>query len=150
MDYDVGAAGQSRALIPEGNYEAQVISVGRPKSSFGRSRRWFVCFKIIQPGNFHGTDLTCVYTQYPCFSPSSKIYRDWSVVKGRLPRRGEKISPAAFLHGIFLVRVRTVRFDQKNQALPPINHYSIVDRIVEVIQTSNPLPTLLPITEAPL
>jgi hypothetical protein len=63
----------------------------------------------------------------------SHYVRDWRLVAGQRPSRHDRLAPAVFCHKLLRVEVRTVVRDSRQQPLAPINCYSRVVRIIEVL-----------------
>jgi hypothetical protein len=68
--------------------------------------------------------------------PASKFYKAWTVAAGRTPCKGEEMSLSVFPQRTFRVKVRTVSQDFEQDALAEALHYSVVDKILELIEAS--------------
>jgi hypothetical protein len=63
--------------------------------------------------------------------PYGHYVREWTLVAGRRPSRGDRIGPRAFFGVSCLVEVRTVEADSEQESLPACARYSIVARVLE-------------------
>lgn len=122
-----------RPLIPKGEYQAVCYKVNYAKS-FGRDTL-FLRFRVFG-GRYDGTELFMA-----CRKPvgktkvNHKLYIQWSLAMGRVPKKGERLSKKVFLHKMFLVQVRDsqVRFKFSGKHLPKMLQYSVVDTILETV-----------------
>ncbi len=125
-----------RPLLRNGTYEAQCFKYDS-KFCFGKTRKLFLHFKIIQPGEYFGEAIFMAFNiPYDRkISQGSKYYKTWVHVNGwRKPSRNAKMSPKLFLNRICRVRTRTVKPTVNGQKMPKDFWYSVVDTIVEVVQ----------------
>ena len=117
--------------IPTGEYEAQCVKV-ETSIYRGRQKKRFLHFKIIE-GPYQGTILFGVYNYYARVPSASTYYTDWCIASGRLPTRGDRMSPQVFKNKIFLVKVRDAKPKYGDGTCKPeILWYSVVDRIISV------------------
>ena len=128
-------ADDKRPLIPEGKYKAQCIK-HEPGRSHHNSIKMFLRFKIIE-GPCMETELFMAMNlmdsktgkRFKKVPLGSKYYKSWVIANyGKLPAKGERMSPRIFKSGIFEVQVRTTkpRFPD-GTAKPRCFHYSVVD-----------------------
>ena len=106
----------------------------KTRKSFGGRRELYIYFRI-QEGEYHGTEVVmyCVYPKGPA-SSSMKIYKQYALAIGRLPRRNEPISQKAFRNKMYMVEVDyTKRKFADNTLLPRYLQYSVVVTIREVL-----------------
>lgn len=69
--------------------------------------------------------------KHPEVRRRSKYFSAWVIARGSMPRRGQEMSPAEFLHKIFLVEVADVTKDADRYPHPNAAVYSTVKRIIE-------------------
>ena len=120
--------------IPPGEYQA-VCKKAVYKFCQGGDKRLFIEFVIIE-GKFAGVQLFMV-----CPTPSGKLrmrhklYNQWSIVLGRIPRKGERLNTKIFEKKMYLISVRNTRkkFSGTGKIMPEFLQYSVVDVIIEVI-----------------
>lgn len=135
-------ADDRRPLIPEGEYHVSCIRIEKGIAHF-RSLKLFVHFKIVDPGEFMGTELFMSVNlinsrtgkPFRKVPPGSKYYSQWVIAnKNRQPSRNDRMSHKIFLNGIFEAVVRTVKPKfPDGTAQPDCFHYSIVDYLKERI-----------------
>jgi len=110
-------AGDKRPLIPEGTYNVSCVRIEKGIAHF-RSLKLFVHFKIVDPGEFMGTELFMSVNlinsrtgkPFRKVPPGSKYYSQWVIAnKNRQPSRNDRMSHKIFLNGIFEAVVRTVK-----------------------------------------
>ena len=131
-------AADGRPLIHEGKYKVQCLKheIGR---SHHNSIKMFLMFKIVE-GTYMETELFMAANlkdsktgkQFKKIPPGSKYYQNWVIANhGKLPARGDRMSPRIFKNRIFEVQVRTTkpRFPD-GTAKPECFHYSIVDYLI--------------------
>lgn len=126
-----------RPLIPNGAYQAQCFKYD---SSFllGKARKLFLHFRIIEPGEHHGANVFMAFNMpYDHkIKQGSKYYKTWVMVNGwAKPSRRTKMSPRLFLNKVYKVKTRVVKPSHNGKEMPQAFWYSVVDSIVEVIQT---------------
>lgn len=129
-------ADEIRPLIPEGSYQACCIRIEKGASHF-RSLKMFLGFKIVNPGQYMGTELfmamnlinTKTGKPFKKVPRGAKYFEQWVIANQNIhPRRNDRMSPAIFKNGIFEAVVRTVKPkfpDGTNK--PDSFHYSVVD-----------------------
>src|SRR5262249_29683075 len=61
----------------------------------------------------------------------SDYRREWCVATGRLPTRGDRLTPSVFARVLFRVVVKTVDHDARRRGLAEPNRYSVVAQVVE-------------------
>ncbi|MGR3296152.1 MAG: hypothetical protein ACUZ8A_08005 [Candidatus Bathyanammoxibius sp.] len=130
--FDKGPKASPRPRIPEGECEAYCFDVRKSKY-LGNEKRLYVWYRITE-GKYEGTELFCSYNiNYKSFSTNTKYYTDWCIASGRLPTRGDRMSPQVFKNKVFLVKVREAKpkYDDGTYK-PEIFWYSVVDRIASV------------------
>jgi hypothetical protein len=121
--------------IPDGVYEAQCIKYDA-KFVMGITRKVFLNFKIIEPGEYGGKVIFQAFNMpYDGkIRTGCKYYKTWCMVNGwRKPSRNAKMSPRLFKNKIYKVKTRTSKPKHNGKAMPEDFWYSVVDEIIEVI-----------------
>lgn len=118
--------------LPEGDYEVAFLRAEK-WSQRGRAKGylWFQ----ITAGQFTGCRLYMAFTipDKGKWGHSHKFYRAHVLAAETCPRRGDRISTAAFRHKRFLARVRTVEVDFKQRRRAPHEQYSVIDELTELV-----------------
>ena len=124
-------ADEPRSRIEPGQYEAICFDV-KKCPSFGGDVKLVLRFRI-QGGPHDGEEVAMFCNYYPGKSkPAHKLYQQWSLAHGRVPRKGERIAMKHFVHRLYLVEVRyTTSKDSAGMLKPDFLQYSVVDAIVE-------------------
>lgn len=129
-------ADETRALIPEGNYQVCCIRIEKGHSHY-KTYKMFLWFKIIDPGQYMDTELfmaiNLIYAKtgkpFKKVPRGSKYFEQWVIANNNIhPRRKDRMSSAIFKNGIFEAVVRTVKpkFSDGTEK-PECFHYSVVD-----------------------
>lgn len=129
-------ADEIRPLIPEGTYQVCCIRIEKGTSHF-RSLKMFLGFKIVDPGEYMGTELfmamnlidTKTAKPFKKVPRGAKYFEQWVIANKNIhPRRNDRMSPAIFKNGVFKAVVRTVRpkFPDGTEK-PECFHYSVID-----------------------
>jgi hypothetical protein len=122
-------------FLPDGSYQAQCIRYDE-KFLMGKSRKLFLSFRIVDPGEHHGLEIFQAYNiPYDRKTkPGSKYYKTWVIVNGyRKPSRNAQMSPRLFVNKIFRVKTRTVKPLHNGKPMPQHFWYSVVDYIIEIV-----------------
>ena len=121
-------------LLPEGEYESVFQRVEKKMLS-GRMKL-FLWFRVVSHGEWFGQEvyIPCNYPRR--ITPALKYYKMWVIAEGRRPKRNDRMSVSVFKNKAFLVRIRTVRKNWKQQALTPELQYSVGDDIIKKIAGS--------------
>jgi hypothetical protein len=131
---DFVCADNYRPLIPEGKYEA--VCTGHEESfCFGKTRKLFLHFKIITPGEHLGKELFLPFNMpYDGkLKLGSKYYKTWVMVNSwQKPTRNAKMSPRIFLNKAYIVNVKTVKPQHNGAIMPKDFHYSVIEQILRV------------------
>ena len=121
-------------LIPNSQYEAQCI--GFFQKPFFNQLKLYLRFKITSDGAHINKELIKSYRlpKSKKMARSSNYFHDWVLVNGRkLPSRNALMSPNIFKNKRILISTRTVTCDFNGVELPEHLHYSVVDKIIEVL-----------------
>lgn len=118
-------------LIPEGEYEAKVLSAKRVRK-FNRLAIHFR-FQIVGMDNLNGTILDGWTPLDEKGKPAkrSKLVR-WYLSLESWGRK-DRVSLKAFLQRLLKVRVRTVVKDYEQKPLPPQLYYSVVEDVLGTV-----------------
>ncbi len=125
-----------KPLIPNGTYEAQCIKYDS-KFCLGKARKLFLHFAILEHGEHNKKQIFMAFNMpyNKRIRQGSKYFKTWCMVNDwRLPSRNAKMSPRLFLNKIYKVKTRTVKPNHNGKEMPREFWYSVVDKIVEVIQ----------------
>lgn len=126
-------------LIPEGIYSIQYLGHDGPKAVFRPGEmRLYLRWKVITSGMCHGVKLFQSFKYYERWGTQSRFYEAWTVANGARPKVRTRMSLSIFKNKIFSACIRTVKPEyedgpMKDKPKPDIFHYSIVDRLLEVI-----------------
>jgi hypothetical protein len=123
-------------LLPNATYEAQCTKYDS-KFVLGKTRKLFLNFKIVEPGEHLGKELFMAFNMpYDRkIRVGSKYYKAWVKLNdGRKPTRNAKMSPRLFLNKVCRIRTRTVihKYNEKDE-MPESFRYSVVDEIIGVM-----------------
>lgn len=129
-------AGENFPLIPEGTYEVCCIRTEKGRSHF-KSLKMFVWFRIIDDGQYMGTELfmamnlidTRTGKPFKKVPRGSKYFEQWVIANKNVhPARNDRMSSKIFMNGVFEAVVRTVKpkFPDGTEK-PESFHYSVVD-----------------------
>lgn len=132
----------TRPLIPESNYQVCCFRYEKAASHF-RSLKMFLGFKIVNPGQYMGTELFMAMNMidsktgkpFKKVPRGSKYFEQWVIANRNInPARNDRMSPSIFKNGIFNAVVRTVKpnFPDGTEK-PECFHYSIIDYLKERI-----------------
>lgn len=135
MSKELVCGQDSWPLIPDAVYQAQCIKYDQG-FVLGKSRKLFLHFKIIDPGEHFGKTIFMAFNvPYDMkIRQGSKYFKVWVMVnKWRKPTRNAKMSPRLFKNKIFKVQTRTVKPIYGTKEMPKEFWYSIVDLIIDVI-----------------
>jgi len=132
---EIVCADNPKPLIPNGTYEAQCV---RHDSGFcfGKSRKVFLYFKIIEQGEHHGKEIFQAFNMpyNKKMKAGSKYYKTWCMVNDwNQPSRNTKMAPRLFLNKICKIKTRTVKPKHNGKDMPDNFWYSVVDEILEVV-----------------
>jgi hypothetical protein len=124
-------------LIPPGIYQAQCVHLERGQSHFN-SEKLFLHFKITDV-QYLGKRLFMAINLADNkgrlkrkFGMRSKLYQSWVIANNNQRPPNDKLSIGIFKHGIFKVKVRTVKpKDDDGRELPQCFHYSVADTLIE-------------------
>ncbi|HNZ32546.1 MAG TPA: hypothetical protein PKJ25_10650 [Smithellaceae bacterium] len=136
-------ASEARPLIPEGVYRVCCVKAEKAVSHF-RSFKMFLTFKIINFGQYSGTELfmamnlinTRTGKPFKQVPSGSKYYEQWVIANRNIhPARNDRMSSRIFMNGVFEAVVRTVKpkFPDGTEK-PECFHYSVVDYIKKRIE----------------
>jgi hypothetical protein len=126
-------------LIPAGRYQA----VGVEAATFPAFRGWKVrvAWEVLLPDEHadYGHRRVRLHRYYNVRRKGTRVIpaeyghylREWMLVAGRRPTRGDRVAPRAFIGVLCLVEVRVVVGDAEQRALPDCARYSIVARLLE-------------------
>jgi hypothetical protein len=127
--------------VPDGSYRAAYVACedGKPHGV----PRWFVHFKITEPGEHFGLVLIRFYN-VPRGAFLARTHNLWidyqTLIGGRPPPQG--LTPEAFLKGCeILVKTKTVKHrveGRKRIELPEDCWYSKIDRLIRITAGSPP------------
>lgn len=131
MDDELEIEGGAPLLIPEGEYDAKVLSAKKARK-FNRPVIHFR-FQIVSMGEFNGTPLDGWTSLEKGGKPAkgSKLVRwylsleDWA--------RKDRVSLKPFYHRLLKVTVRTVKADRNQKPLPSHLYYSVVDDVIGTV-----------------
>ena len=119
--------------IPPVEYEA-VCYATNTGISFGGRLSLYVQFRICG-GEYDGVEVPMI-----CTLPKGKLrqrfklFDQWALVLGRVPRKGEKFKASIFRKKMYRILVRdTKRVFQHKKTKPKYLQYSIVDTIIETL-----------------
>lgn len=130
-DPGIGVAREGRAWVPDSEYHAQAVAF--KVIPFLGTEKIYYNFRVIQ-GPYQGDEIWLTFQAYKKYGPRSKFYKAYALFLGRKPSKGEKLIPGNLLNSIFLIRTRTVIKDEDGDNYPEHQRYSVVDKILEVIQ----------------
>ncbi len=129
-------ASEPRPLIPEGIYKVRCIKIGKGVSQ-SNTFKMFLTFKIIDPGEYMGTELfmyinlidTKTGKPFEKVPIGSKYYKQWVIAnKNILPCRGDRMSSLIFKKGVFEAVVKTVKSKNEDGTENPDSfNYSKID-----------------------
>lgn len=132
---EVGIAGDPRILVPEALYEAQ--ATGYKIVPFrGGLEKIYLRMRITSFGDYLGEEIWAVFQTYDRYSPRSYFYKAWTVAKGRVPARKEKLKVGDLCGNIYSIKARTVTTDEDGNPHHPSMYYSLA-KIVSLIQGSS-------------
>jgi len=122
-------------VIPDGIYEA--ICFKHDKAYYGKSLKLFLHFEIIAPSEYKEIKVFLPFNMPNDgrLAQGSKYYKTWVMVNDwKQPTRNAKLAPRIFINKVF--KVETCKAKPKDNGgieMPESQHYSKVNRIVEVI-----------------
>lgn len=137
-DIDLGEIDERPPLIPEGIYEVGYTKVKAKFWCYNHENSLFY-FQIITPGEHQGVELFMSCRTSPrkgmkAMAYSSKYARMIRVATaGNPPHRRDRLTPIVFRGKVFKATVRTVTTDGRKQALAAVNHYSVIDMLLEKV-----------------
>lgn len=124
-----------KPLLPNRIYEGQCIKYDN-KFVLGKTRKVFLTFKIVEPGEHHGKQIFQAFNMpyNGKIKTGSKYYKTWCMVNNwQKPSRNAKMSPRLFLNRIYEFKTRTVKPLHNGKEMPQDFWYSVVDELLEVI-----------------
>lgn len=134
-DIDLGYVEERPPLIPEGVYEVGFTRASNRFWAFGHENV-FLYFKITTPGPYENLELYLPMRVSPrkgctAMATSSKFARAVAVALGHPASRRDRLSTAVFKGKRFKAAVKIVDKDAKRRELPEVNHYSVIDVLLE-------------------
>lgn len=136
-------AGEDRALIPDGKYNAHcfeakkgMVGVPTSKGTSSRTAKIILKFKIVDHAEYSGEEIPMfLNANYKRIPFGSKLYQCWVIANdGRRPNRKDRnrMSLEVFKNHVFEVGVKTVKgkFGDGREK-PSALWYSRVDEIYE-------------------
>ncbi|MCB0272646.1 MAG: hypothetical protein KDD46_06510 [Bdellovibrionales bacterium] len=134
---NVGKAKQSRLHVPDGEYLAMATDCKVLKMFAGMKA--FIEFNIEgydeSPNEFNSVYLAI--QMHEKYGPRSKLYKLWTLAHGRVPNKGEKISPKDLVGHIYQITTRTVTHDEHQKEHHDLMKYSVVDSIIALAVRNN-------------
>ena len=129
--------GERPVWVKAGTYRAVMVDWKRSHPNFGR-QALLMRFRIIEEGDFHGAVLPAYYRvewgKGNQFSAGwyTHFCRDYQQCFGRVERK-DRFAMTKFESVPFKVKVVVNTTDPKGQPLAPVNQYSRVERVLEVV-----------------
>ena len=133
-DLEVGTVADIPASVPPGD-QYVVAFVRAERGIFLGRGRIFLWFEIVAPHEWMEKRLylCCPEPVGKQFGLGSKFLAAWMVASGRFPTRRDRLSTHVFRNKYFRAEVKTVMKDQYGDERPSIQHYSKVERLIEVV-----------------
>jgi len=133
VDFDLQAP---HPLIPDGRYE--VIYVRHEKRRFFSKEKYYVWFKICQPGLYIGVHLFKAFNGYEKPWPRGcELNKVLMLLYGSRVRKNICLNLQLFKNKVLEVTVVTVKKDRRQNDLPMHLQYSKIDAILSVIAGSD-------------
>jgi|JI10StandDraft_1071094.scaffolds.fasta_scaffold55819_7 hypothetical protein len=134
-----GYAEAPRILVREGKYQAVATKCVIHKMF--NSKKAFLSLNLIEPVDKQSDvrTLCAVFQIHDPYTPRSKLYKIWSKLMLRVPRRREIISPSDLVGHIFEITVRTVTHDERQKKVPDYMQYSVAE--IEDVAVRNHTPS---------
>lgn len=131
---EFGVHGDTRPVLPEGEYEAACTTAEFIEFyKFGRARKLFLHFQVYG-GEHDGTKLFLPMTAPPKgerVGRGSKLYANYLIANGHPPGRRDRVSLKVFKGRLFRVKVKTVcPMFENGKPKPEQFHYSIVSELL--------------------
>ncbi len=134
-NFECTTAEDAKPIIPEGRYEAQVVSF--KKCPFYGKMKLYVGFKIISFGQYAGTIVFKNYNFSEKLPRGCNLYKDLVLLHGSRIRKNTKLPLKLFQNKVLEIFVRTVIHDYKQTEFQEHQQYSVVDRILGIIAGGN-------------
>jgi hypothetical protein len=127
-------------LLEPGIYQA---TGGKARvATLFRTLKLCVAWCVLMPDLLHGHQRVTLTRYYNIkrgpgrrwrAGASSHYIREWTLVTGRRPSRGDPLSPAVFRGVLAEIEVRTVTSDSRQHDLAVPARYSVVARIIKIL-----------------
>jgi hypothetical protein len=130
---------ESLILVDAGNYQVTLVKAWKDVL-FGKSQKLFLSFRIVTEGKFYGQHITHCYNikginKHGAIIPKgtdSKFVVEYSHLFGE-PKNLADVGIRSFKGKIFNCSVRTIDKDFKQQPTPADRHYSVIERLTDVV-----------------
>ncbi len=137
------AADDDFPLIPDGEYYAECTEY-KLLDYNSEKKKLYLCFQIFSKARpedelyIDGVENVIMPFNMPLngrrIGIRSKYYKTWRMVHGKVPTRGARLSPKKFKNKFYKIKTKTVKQYENGEARPDDKQYSIVDKIIKVIE----------------